>query len=103
MGSERFRKLLDAKGKNPLLLFSYGQALLDEGQAREAMASLKECCDGNKNWLMPRLLLGKACLELKEPGQAKQWLEEAKRLSIEQEHEEPLEEAERLLKELVDS
>ena len=102
MGSERFRKLLEAKGKNPLLQFSLGQALLDEGQAEEAIASLKECCEGNKDWLMPRLLMGKACLELGKPGEAKRWLEEAKRLSIEQEHEEPLEEAVLLLTDLAE-
>lgn len=101
MGSERFRKLLEAKGKNPLLLFSLGQALLDEGQTEEAMEPLQECCEGNKDWLMPRLLMGKACMETGDTGKAKVWLEEAKRLSIEQEHEEPLEEAERLLAELI--
>ncbi len=101
MGSERFRKLLDSKGKNPLLLFSYGQALMDEGQLEEASGPLLECCEGNKEWLIPRLLLGKACMSLGKTSEAKTWLLEAKRLSVEQGHEEPFEEAEWLLGELA--
>ena len=34
MRSEKFRSLLESNGKNPLLLFSYGQALLAAQELR---------------------------------------------------------------------
>ena len=100
MRSEKFRQLLEAKGENPLLRFSLGQALLNEDQTGEAIKELKACAEGNQDWLMPRLLLGKAYIHLKDSTEARKWLNEARQLSIQQEHDEPLLEIERLEAEL---
>ena len=100
MHSERFRKLIEAKGENPLLLFSLGQALIDEEKFEEALRPLHQCADSNEDWLMARLLLGKAYVNLNQPDEAKKFLNRARELSIQQEHEEPLVEIDRLENEL---
>ena len=101
MSSERFRDLIEKKGENPLLLFSLGQALIDEEQFEEATIPLQKCCDGNEDWLMARLLLGKAYVALNHPEQARHFLNRARELSIQQEHVEPLVEIERMENELL--
>lgn len=101
MRSEKFRQLLETKGDNPLLRFSLGQALLEEGDADAAIKELLICAEGNKDWLMPRLLLGKAHVYQKAAEEAQKWLNEARELSIQQDHDEPLEEIQRLESELA--
>ena len=102
MRSEKFRSLLESKGENPLLLFSYGQALLEEGQAEAALAPLDQCAEGDINWMVPRILLGKAHLQLGNLDEARQWLEFALKLAIDQNHEDPEAEIRELLAEFVE-
>lgn len=100
MRSEKFRQLLESKGDNPLLRFSLGQALLEEDQVDSAISELQICAEGNSEWLMPKLLLGKAYVLKKESTEARKWLAEARELSLKQDHDEPLEEIQRLEAEL---
>ena len=97
MRSEKFLSLLERKGENPLLLFSYGQALLEEGQAEVALAPLDQCAEGDINWMVPRILLGKAHLQLGNLDEARQRLEFALKLAIDQKHEDPEAEIRELL------
>lgn len=89
MRSERFRTLLQGKGNDPRLLFSYGQALLDEGEVNAALKPLQACAEGDENWMMPCILLGKAHLQLGNTEPARMWLEGALQLAIDQKHEDP--------------
>jgi predicted Zn-dependent protease len=100
MRSEKFRQLLESKGDNPLLRFSLGQALLEEDQVEEAIEELLRCAESNGDWLIPRLLLGKAYVLKKDATEARIWLSQAKELCLKQDHDEPMEEIHRLEEEL---
>ncbi len=100
MRSEKFRKLLESKGDNPLLRFSLGQALLEEDQVEEAIVELLKCAESNEEWLIPRLLLGKAFVYKRDAAEARKWLDQAKELCLKQDHDEPMEEIHRLEEEL---
>ena len=89
MRSEKFRSLLESKGKTRLLLFSYGQALLEEGHTKAALAPLDQCAERDTTWMVPRILLGKAHLQLGNLDEGRQWLESALKLAIDQNHEDP--------------
>ena len=95
--SEKFLKLIESKGKNPLLLFSYGQALLDEGKTKAATLPLDKCAENDKDWMIPRILLGKAHLQLGNMDESNNWLKSALKLAIEQKHDDPEAEIRELL------
>jgi predicted Zn-dependent protease len=97
--SEKFRKLIESKGENPLLLFSYGQALLDEGKTEAGTAPLQKCAENDDDWMIPRILLGKAQLQLGNMDEGQKWLKSALQLAIEQKHEDPESEIRELLSE----
>ena len=100
MRSAKFRTLLDTKGDDPRLLFSYGQALLDEDSTKDALAPLQSCAEHDSEWMMPRILLGKAHLQLDNLDAARTWLEAALQLAISQDHEDPEAEIRELLADL---
>jgi predicted Zn-dependent protease len=97
--SEKFRKLIESKGGNPLLLFSYGQALLEEGKTEAGMAPLQKCAESDDDWMIPRILLGKAQLRLGNMEEGHKWLKSALQLAIEQNHEDPESEIRELISE----
>ena len=99
MRSEKFRLLLESKGENRLLLFSYGQALFDEGQTEEAVEPLQKCVADDASWMIPQILLGKAQLQLGNLDEGRKWLKSALHLAIEQKHEDPELEIRHLLSE----
>ncbi len=97
---EHFAALVERQPGNELFRFSLAQALVAEGRAEEAVAHFRTCAEGKADWMMPRILLGKALLGLDQRAEAKPWLEEALRLAVEQHHEEPEQELRALLRDL---
>jgi Flp pilus assembly protein TadD len=100
MRSASFRDRVAAQPDNLLFRFSLGQALFQEGHAAEALEHLEKCAAGRADWLMPRLLLGQACLQLNRRDDARRWLVEALDLAIAQNHDDPAAECRHLLSEL---
>ncbi|MCC5788722.1 MAG: tetratricopeptide repeat protein [Opitutales bacterium] len=87
------------KPENILLQFSLGQALFEEEKYADAIAPLQTCSEKKSDWMMARILLGKAYLQLQKPAEAKACLEQALQLAIAQQHEDP----EKEVRELLDS
>lgn len=87
--SELFLPKVQAEPENMLFRFSLGNALYEEGSVSESIPHLQKCADSKADWMLPRILLGKALLQNGNPEQAKPILENALRLAIEQNHEGP--------------
>jgi len=85
---------------NDLFRFSLAQALLAEGRPADAVEHLSVCAGRKPEWMMPRILLGQTLLGLGRRAEAKPWLEEALKLALAQEHEDPAREVQQLLAEL---
>lgn len=94
---EHFEALLARQPENELFRFSLAQALLAEGRAEDAVPHLRACAERKADWMMPRILLGKALAGLGRKAEARPWLEAALRLAAEQHHEEPEQELRALL------
>ncbi|HLS28264.1 MAG TPA: CDC27 family protein [Opitutales bacterium] len=97
MRSEAFKKMVAQAPENRLFRFSLGQALFDENSPAEAAEHLEFCCDQKEDWMMPRILLGKAYLQLGKKEEAREILQAALQLAIEQNHEGPEAEVRALL------
>ncbi|MET0263539.1 MAG: molecular chaperone DnaJ, partial [Rariglobus sp.] len=50
---------------------------------------LEICARKKSDWMMPRIMLGKALLQLGRAAEAKPWLEDALQLAIDQDHQDP--------------
>ena len=100
MRSEQFAALVARQPDNELFRFSLAQALLAENQPAQAIEHLSACAGKKADWMMPRILLGKALLGLGRRTEAKPWLEEALRLAVAQDHDDPAQELRAMLKEL---
>lgn len=87
--SEQFLPKVEAEPDNMLFRFSLGQALYEEGAVAESVTHLQRCADSQADWMLPRILLGKALLQNGSPKQARPILEHALQLAIEQNHEGP--------------
>ena len=90
--SEIFLPKVAAKPDNMLFRFSLGQALYEEGETTASILHLKKCADSRKDWMLPRILLGKALLADGQDINAKPILETALRLAVEQGHDDPAKE-----------
>ena len=97
--TEQFQTLVAQQPGNALFRFSLAQALAAEGRAAEAIAHFESCAAGKSDWMMPRILLGKALLGLGRKPEARPWLESALQLAVAQDHEDPAGELRALLKE----
>lgn len=100
MRSARFQTLVDQQPENELFRFSLAQALIEEGRPADAIPHLQRCAAKKADWMVPRILLGKALLATGRRDDARRLLEEALRLAIEQQHEDPEAEVRALLAEL---
>ena len=100
MRSEQFAALVARQPDNELFRFSLAQALLAESQPAQAIEHLGVCAGKKTDWMMPRILLGKALLGLGRRAEAKPWLEEALRLAVAQDHDDPAQELRAMLAEL---
>jgi predicted Zn-dependent protease len=98
--SERFQDKVAAQPNNMLFRFSLAQALTEEGETHNAIPHLEACADSRDDWMLPRILLGKALLETGAADCAKSVLEKALILAIEQDHNDPAAELRALLADL---
>ena len=98
--SEIFLPKVQAQPENMLFRFSLGQALYEEGATAESIPHLQKCADSSTDWMLPRILLGKALLQNGQSDQAKPILENSLQLAIEQNHEGPEGELNALLADL---
>ena len=95
--SEVFLPKVKEQPENLLFRFSLGQALYEEGAVTESVSHLQKCADSQSDWMLPRILLGKALLQDGDLEQAKPILQDALQLAIEQNHEGPESELRALL------
>jgi predicted Zn-dependent protease len=100
MSVERYRLLVAQHPDNELFHFSLAQVLLWDGRTAEALPLLRFCTDRKADWMMPRILLGKALLELGRKREARPWLEAALALAVGQSHETPERDLRALLAEM---
>lgn len=100
MSSARFAALVASQPENEMFRFSLAQALLREGQPADAVPHLESCANKKADWMMARILLGKALLVLGRKADARAWLEQALQLAVEQNHEDPERELRGILAEL---
>ena len=80
--------------------FSLAQALVAEGRGAEAVEHYRYCVDKKADWMMARILLGKLFIQLDRRAEARQLLEQALRLALDQHHEDPEREVRALLADL---
>lgn len=100
MRSPRFQALVAQHPDNELFRFSLAQALLDEGTPAEAIPHLEHCARAKADWMMARILLGKALLVTGRRDEARPVLSEALALAVAQNHETPEAELRALLADL---
>jgi predicted Zn-dependent protease len=98
--SEQFSALVAQQPDNELFRFSLAQALVAESRTVEAIPHFEICANKKADWMMPRILLGKALVSLGRRAEARPWLEAALQLAIDQTHEDPERELRALLAEL---
>jgi len=98
--SVHFAALVTQQPDNEKFRFSLAQALLAEGRPAEAVEHLVLCAEKKPEWMMPRILLGKALLGLGRRPEARPWLETAHQLALAQDHEDPAREMAALLAEM---
>lgn len=98
--SAHFATLVARQPDNELFRFSLAQALVTENRGAEAVPHFEFCVQKKAEWMMPRILLGKLQLQLGRRPEARPLLEDALRLAVEQQHEEPERELRALLAEL---
>lgn len=99
--SDQFAALVARQPDNELFRFSLAQALLAENRPADALEHLTLCARKKTDWMMPRILLGKALAGLGRRAEARPWLEEALHLAVDQNHEDPERELRALLAELT--
>lgn len=95
--TDQFRALVARQPNNELFHFSLAQALAADGCAEESLEHYRFCAAAKADWMMPRILLGKALLALGRKAEARPPLEQALQLAVAQAHEEPEQELRALL------
>lgn len=95
-----FTALVARQPANPLFRFSLAQALDAADRREEAAEHYRHCCASRPDWMMPRILLGKLLLRAGDKAAARPPLEDALRLAIDQNHEDPATELQALLAQL---
>lgn len=98
--SEIFLPKVAAKPDNMLFRFSLGQALYDEDDIARAIPHLQICADSRDDWMLPRILLGKAMLQRGQEAEAKPILDVALQLAVDQHHMDPATELRAILEDL---
>lgn len=87
--SIHFSALVAKQPDNELFRFSLAQALLAEDRGADAIEHLEACARKKADWMMPRIMLGKTLLALGRRAEAKPWLEDALKLAVDQDHQDP--------------
>ncbi len=96
----QFQGMVDRQPDNELFHFSLAQALIAANRAPEAEPHLAACIAKKPDWMLPRILLGKQLLAAGRQSEAIPILQEALRLAIAQDHEDPAAELKALLEQL---
>ncbi len=96
----QFQSLVERQPDNELFRFSLAQALVADGHPAEAVPHFEYCVGKKADWMMPRILLGKALVQMGRRDAARPFLEAALRLAVDQHHEDPERELRALLAEL---
>ena len=94
---ERFRALVLDDPENELFRFSLAQAMMAESRNADAEPHLEFCVARKKDWMMPRIVLGKMLLAKGQLTDARRLLESALQLAVEQHLETPESELRALL------
>jgi predicted Zn-dependent protease len=100
MRSARFQALVQQQPENELFRFSLGQALVEEERWTDAIPHLRFCAGRRSDWMMARILLGRALLATGDKPAARPILQEALDLAVAQQHETPEAELRALLADL---
>lgn len=100
MRSQQSEALVRANPENELHRFSLAQALEREGRGAEAIPHYEWCCARKRDWMVPRILLGKLLVAGGKRDEAKTVFQDALTLAIEQQHEDPESEVRGLLADL---
>ncbi len=100
MRSDRFQSLVAQQPANELFRFSLAQALIEEGRSEEAIPHLEFCAAAKVDWMMARILLGKALVGAGRVTEARKILGDALALAVAQNHETPEAELRALLADL---
>ena len=95
--SDSFASLVAKQPENELFRFSLAQALVSEHRLTDAVKHYKFCIEKKPDWMMARIHLGKVYLDLGMKPEARLQFEEALKLAVEQQHEEPEKELRALL------
>jgi predicted Zn-dependent protease len=90
--TEFFAERVREQPENVLFRFSYGQALVNASRAAEAVDHLKIAAASRADWMVPRILLGKAYQGSGDIPAARAAFDDALALARSQGHEEPEEE-----------
>ncbi len=93
----QFSALVQRQPDNELFRFSLAQALAADDRSSDAIPHLEFCVNKKADWMFPRIMLGKIHLAEGRPTQAKPLLEDALRLAVEQDHDDPAAELRSLL------
>lgn len=97
---EQFEARVREQPANMLFRFSLAQALDAEGRTAESVQHYEQCAASRADWMMPRILLGKALLRLGQREKARPILADALQLAVDQHHEDPERELRVLLQDL---
>ena len=98
--SDIFQSKVETQPDNRLFRFSLGQALYEEGDIKRSIPHLKLCIESREDWMLPRILLGKALIDIGRITEAKNYLETALKLAVLQKHDGPANELSCILAEL---
>lgn len=98
--SEIYKERVAKDPNNQLFRYSLGQALFDEEQYEESLDHLQFCLNNRDDWMMPRILLGKALIETGQAEAAKPILADALKLAEQQNHDDPAAELRAILADL---
>ncbi len=98
--SDLFREKVRQSPNNLLFRFSLAQACFEEEDFPGVIEAIQPCLEQRPDWMLARILYGRALLQQDNTSLAKQELNEALRLAHEQNHEAPAEELIQLLSEI---
>lgn len=96
----QFTKLVEQHPGNEMFRFSLAQALENAGQIDPALEQYQLCVQAKADWMMPRIILGKLLLKNGNQDEARPLLEDALKLAIDQDHEDPAAELQEILSDL---
>ena len=93
----RYTAMVANNPDNELARFSLAKSLFDAGRFAEAGDAFHWCLQKKPDWMVPAILLSRCHLELGNKQAARDSLERARQLAIDQHHDGPLEEIKGLM------